>query len=512
MPWQRLRSEAGEGSIGRTAKRRVNKGFMTFLALHSEAWLAPIRSMALLAVLSLAGCESLHTGFGESRADFLPFYSAFSDSTGVEELSPVGLFRYTEDKATGEEVYRFLWPFGLYRTLGEESFLQLFPIFYGKKQLDPNGLPETVNFIFPFVFWGESADEGFYIGNFFWGHLKGMFGKDDLYFRVAPIYMHFRDKGYYSTHVLFPLINWVWGDGNSGWRIFPFYGHYEKVDVDGRPVFDRSFVLWPLYIHNRNNLNSEHPSETYFFFPFYGQTTSATYSDQTILWPLFRWSSDTSGKEEQWDVRAPFPIVQIARGPKYNKTFIWPLFGIKSREGYFSQFALFPIQRYESEDTKFSEESRFWLMPFFWNFNYRYKTGPKAGLSRSEIKFWPLFKYRSELDGSVSLSVISPLWFKDPEGFDAIWDPLFRIYHERKQADGGVLTRVLWGMYSSLDDDQGESATIWPLLTSWGETDKDGSWLNILGGLWEERQRGRLSAYRLFWIPFGDDLEEAPAP
>ncbi len=458
------------------------------------------------------GCNSLHTAPGEFRADFLPFYGATSDSTFVDETVPIGLFRYTQDVATGEEIYRFLWPFGLYKTLGEESFFQLFPLVYNKTDLDPNGLPQTRGFLFPLVCWGSSSDGGPYLGNFFWGDLRNLFGKDELSFRGGTIYMRFRDEGFISQHVLWPMINWVEGDGHAGWRIWPFYGNYTKHDLDGNQVYDRSFVMWPLWTHNINGMNSPYPRETHFLFPFYGQVLSEHTSDHTILWPLFRWFSEEYEEGEQWELRAPFPFFQIARGVKYSKTFFWPLFGIRETDQKYLQFALWPFQRYDRIRREHTEEERFWFIPLYWHYHYEYLTGPYAGTDRTEIKFWPLFKYRKERDGDVSVSILSPLWFKDPEGFDAIWDPLFRVYHEDRQEDGSVLTRVLWGLYSSLYDDLGYSASIWPLATDWGEVEGRGAWLTVLGGLWEHRTRGDRDAYRLFWIPFGDDIAEEVQP
>ncbi len=482
----------------------------TFRSAFPRAGLA---GLLLAILLQATGCTSLHTGPGDFRADFLPFYGSESDTTGfVDDVAPIALFRYTRDATSGEEVYRFLWPFGLYRTLEEESFFQFFPLIYHKRQLDPNGLPETNGFVFPLVFWGDSADEGFYFGNFFWGDLYGLFGKDELQFRGGTIYMHFRDEGYHSSHVLFPMVNWVWGDGHDGWRIWPFYGNYSKQDIDGNPVYDRTFAMWPFFTHQWNNLNNPFPSETLFFFPFYGSITSEHHSDHTLLWPLFRWSSTQYEDGEQWEVRAPFPFIQIGRGVRESKTFLWPLFGLKTSATKYLQYCLWPIQRFERLDLEHVLEERFWFLPIYWQYDYAYKTGPDAGTTRSEIKVWPLFKYRKETDGGQSVSLLSPLWFKDPEGFDAIWDPLFRVYHEDVRDDGSILTRVLWGLYSSLIDELGFSASIWPLLTDWGEVEGRGSWLTVLGGLWEHISRGGFDAYRLFWFPFGDELPEPSAP
>jgi hypothetical protein len=390
-----------------------------------------------LAVVPVLGCVS-----PGGRADFLPFYRS-RDTTGRKEvLIPPLLSSFTEKKASGRKDYRFLWPVGHYRTEGRESKFLLYPLFYNIKRVDHNGFIDHDYALFPLLFGGHSVDEGGYFTLLpFGGTLKGIGGKDEIVGVLPPLYIYMRDKEFHSYHYLFPFINRVEGGGRKGWRIFPFYGHYERWDEQGRQAYDRTFVLWPLLTLHRNNMNSAHPVDVFFFLPFYGRVKSDNVDRYTVLWPLFKYVD--LKKEGFWELRAPFPVVIFARGKDRSRSDIWPLIGFKERPGFKRHFVLWPIERYEAQDNEEYRDEKLWILPIYWHYYRRWK---EDGSYRKEVKIWPLFRYRRSRDGETAVSLLAPFWFKDPEAFEKIWEPLFRVYHNYREEDGTEVTTYLWGL------------------------------------------------------------------
>jgi len=455
----------------------------------------------LLLGAGLLGCR------GPAPRDVSVFYRYEPKLDGYDVTYPILLSSHTERPAHDFRETRVLWPFGLFRREGRETENRLYPFFSERRRVDRRGFIDYDLAIYPFVWYGTSADEGSYLAILpFGGTLKGFLGKDEIRIAMFPLYAWTRDKEFQSTHILFPFVNFVEGGGYSGFRVFPFYGHYEKVDRDGRPVYERSFALWPFVTWQRNALNSSRPSETLFIFPFYGRIDTPNTHQRTVLWPFFRYSENT--RDPWWELRLFWPIGVISRGRDEERTEVWPFYGHKRRhvaigseggyESYESRFFLFPIVRLEEQDSDIRSTTRQWVLPIFWRYEHRYKL---EGESSHEWKVWPLVRYKRHRDGRVEVNVLSPLWFEDPEGFERIFDPLFRVYYHEARADGTDVTEAAFGLFQDRETPEESSLALHPFF--FVDQTKDESYfrLGILFGLFQYYERGDETSLRFFWLP-----------
>ena len=127
---------------------------------------------------------------------------------------------------------------------------------------------------------------------------------------VFPLVVHYwRDEGY-STHAPWPLVNVKAGEGESGWRLWPLYGHYHNPEEET----ERRYALWPLAVSMRDGKTS-----TRWAAPLYAGRDGPSY---------------------QWDLL--FPVYYGSSSPRQSSTFIAPSF-YRSRSGEEEQSLLFPL-------------------------------------------------------------------------------------------------------------------------------------------------------------------------
>jgi pSer/pThr/pTyr-binding forkhead associated (FHA) protein len=410
--------------------------------------------------LLLTGCHSLQLPpIYEQELDPVPMREG---SRRVEWDTEVGL-RPLVHVRTRKEPARIeahlLFPFGLYESTPEQSTLRLYPFFQHTRRTDPDGFEDTDTIAFPFVFTGSHPVDGDYLYLFpFGGTLRGLLGKDEAAGVLFPLYGWARNGENESHHVLFPLISWSDGGGQSGFRFLPFFSHQEKYRDDGELVFKRTSILWPFINFASDGTNSRNRFESFFIFPFYGQTRSPWMDDTTILWPFFRWSHDKETGYKEY--RVPFPFLIWGEGPDQSRFDLWPLFGFRSRGDYSRHFFLWPIERWEYSETEEYRQAHLWILPFFSSHHREYKDGSGRDLKTT---FWPLLRYEERRDGFLEISAIHPLWFDDPLlNFDTLLAPLWTLFRYTRDSEGYEHLNVLFGLYSSRSTPQGEHR--WDIL------------------------------------------------
>jgi hypothetical protein len=342
--------------------------------------------------------------------------------------------------------------------------------------------------LLPLFSWGDGSSEehDYFAVAPFGGTTKGLIGKERItWFGFPyPLYAHVEDRAYDSHHVLWPLVNWVDGPLNDGFRILPFYAHYERKNQEGHPLYDRTWLLWPLITWQTESYPGERPTETFFAFPFYGQIRGPSVSSTTVLFPFFKYTETEF--PERWELRAPFPILQIAGGPDYWKFDLWPLFGLKERGDSSRQFALWPIFRHEAMEYDHASFDGWWFLPFFWTTDWYHK---EHDTHESTTRVWPLLHYRRTPGDTVDFAALS-LWWWDDVGFERTLGAFTRLYHYHRDPDGGVEHQALLGAFS------------WRDLPALEEVDRPAYWrLSLLFGLFHLRSLGGESGLRLFWLP-----------
>ena len=369
---------------------------------------------------------------------------------------------------------------------------------------DGPGRDEDIS-LWPFFLWGsgDAEDDDYLAVAPFGGTTRGLLGKEQItWFGFPyPLYAAVTDRSYRSHHVLFPLINWVDGPRNSGFRFFPFFGHYERTTQRGDPVYEKTWVLWPLLSWATTGLNEEQPTHSFFLFPLYGHIRGPSVRSYTFLWPFFKYEEKLGPPARRqgleghlagdplepevlrWELRAPFPFVTIAGGKDQLQLDLWPLIGYRERPGYTRHFLLWPFWRYEDLDGGDKHFTGQWLLPLFWRTLW---TDHQAGTTEHRWRLYPLVHYRNTHAGVVDVAFPSLFWLDDA-GFERTLGALTRVFRYHRDADGGTEHQALLGLFSYRDLPATRDRAAY-------------SRLSLLFGLLQYRNLGGEHGLRLLWL------------
>lgn len=495
--------------------------FLTFSALTA------------FALLLLAGCVSPGTDF-----DGLPFYRRDrllpktwregARKPSRETISPVTLGRSLASE--DDDRVRITWPFPIlsYRRQGEDSQFQLFggiptlvaatPIaaafgianrtrdlpfqIYSNDEVDEerdggSGNVDADFGLMPFFVGGhDKATDEDYLSIFpFGGTTKGLYGKDDALWVgfPYPFYLWWIDNEYESRHILPPFINWVNGEGHSGFRFWPFFGHYERVDAENRLAYTRTWLLWPFVTWGTNganlvttNLDGEEvpvePTNVLAILPFYAHVHGPEVHETDVLYPFFRYT--TTPRDKGWELRAPFPFVIVGANDEGAARYdFYPFFGVRWRPGYIRHFVLAPFERYERREDEWVSDTSFWFLPFI---RYNDHLDKKRKTESSFFQFWPFFHHRKLETGETDTRALSIFPFTH-EDLEEIFLPFVSLYRHREIPElGSSETSVLLNIAS------------WRKAEPAGGEDYER--LSLLFGMFQYRRKGREKALRFFYL------------
>ena len=372
-----------------------------------------------------------------------PFLDGYAGETGRQAgFRPLlNIRRESREEPDGNvSEVQALWPLVLYRkTEGpKQKVIRLFPVFYHRDFHHPDGRKETDTAFYPFFLTGRSSDsdENYFSIFPIAGTVKGLFAKDRIRFLLFPLYADSVEGEHRSWHFLWPFVQYSRGGGRHSFRVWPLVGWKAK---EGR--YQRSFILWPFFAHSRERLGSEHPLDSWFFLPFYARQQTAFGKIQYFLYPFVSYQrSDRPGNRfREWNV--PWPLVSIARGDRYRKTYLWPFWGRQQRGTYSRDFLAYPLYWHSEYRNPAWVNERRYLLPFYWSW---YLRDEKAQRERGLTKVWPLLSRTRAEGGEEEWNVLSPLWFRDPDGFERNFGPLWTFYRYRRSSLGGTEHRLFW--------------------------------------------------------------------
>ncbi len=424
----------------------------------------------LALLLLLIGCTSTLDG----RRGLPPLFE-YSPTPAAEThwtLSPLITF----DRSDNFAEVTVLWP--LFRTTrkGESTRSWLMPLWYWMNFVHSPGHVDRDRMIFPF-FWGSDREEGSYLLMApLFGRLKGIFGQDRIDMLLFPLYVTLVDRERVSTHVFFPFVNWVRGPTRSGWRFFPFYGHYTAQTAEGVKKYDRRFYLWPLFHFQENNLDTARPMQARWFWPFYGRIQGENLVRHSILWPWIGWQRTQN--PDSFTLTC-FPL-KISNGEHHWQRDFWPIYGVKKTDRLDRHFFLWPLYSWQRLTLKDQEEEHQWILPFYWR--YRLKDN-KTGTEKKSLRLWPLYSWRKSAAGRRELNLLDILPFDDPEHFGRLYGRLWRIFRwvdDEASGEGGW--ELLWGLLK-------------------GERRASHRRFSLLGGLLEREVTNGAARWRIFYIP-----------
>jgi hypothetical protein len=347
-------------------------------------------------------------------------------------------------------VYNFLYPLGHARK--EHSY---FLPLYRSKQFG-----EDSDTSFTLFFWGNSKKQGRYGGFFpFYGKLYDRFAKDEMEFFMWPLYSYTRSDDATKTNIMWPMFT-IYGGAESGFKVFPFYG--ERI-LPG--IKESRFYLWPVFISEQKNLDTDEPVESFYAFPFYLETTSRMIASYNIMWPFFTYmkGKDSSG----WGFFAN--LISVREGEQKKGYSFFPFYSYEKNEKD-TRFNIFGPLYYESEwyvrDERFFHRRIAVVNRYF------------KEKDRTFLNVWPLFEYSSEKE-DYNFLFPSFLPFR-VDDFNRIIKPLYTVYELRKEG-GKSMVSLLYGFYTKEQNGKNWKTRLAFLLEMKKEEDKFG--FEILSGL-----------------------------
>ncbi|MEE8141838.1 MAG: hypothetical protein V3T77_01940 [Planctomycetota bacterium] len=369
-----------------------------------------------------------------------------------------------------------LWP--IYHSSQREQSSRgwMLPLVYWSTLLHSTGELDKDRIAFPF-FWGSDPSEGGYFLLFpIGGTLKGFFAQDRIDMVLLLLYLRLRDRNRISQHVLWPFFNWVRGPTRHGWRFWPLYGRYTATTLEGIPKYDRRFYLWPFFISQENNLDTDRPAKVRWFWPFWGQMESKYLQRYSVLWPFICWEYSQRPPYTLWQV---FPL-RIANGENRKQRDLWPLIGYKRTEHNRRWFFLWPLGGTQQITAKGNQETYRWFVPLYWSWR---RENLETGVASTGTHVWPLYSWRHSAAGKREFNLLNLLPIEAPH-FERTWARLWRIYrYIDNQQEGTAGWEFLWGLAK-------------------GKRGPDHRSFSILGGLVGREVRDGSSRWRIFYIPF----------
>ena len=485
--------------------------------------------IATAALLALSfSMEATAAGHDAMQYDWWWVFYETEVTRTREIFVPFRPFYMMVDRRNGREFRASLMPlvFWGYRTPHNDEWKSLLGLVGSVNYTHRDGRRDYDFGFFPFVLYGSSTaseDRYFHLWPF-GGTIKGKLGQDRistilfpgfvlffiyppvfpptwtsaaiLLLSLVPLYVEY-DSGNYSAHgFLWPV--YVRGSGGSreAFRILPFYSHNVKHGF----YDNRSFLL--LFNHQRYYLKND-TQTTFFAIPFYARRWSETENtgSSALLWPFFAWGYNR--KSGNFAIHFPWPLVQIedSISPYLYKRIYFPFYGIYRRENR-ETFFITPFYFSLETDTP-SFISRYYyhfLIVWYFRRDYLSRPDPSYGWSWRYFKIWPLFQYEYDDRGNVSFNLLSLLPWRDPEGYERLYQPFWTLFEYKRTAEGerrlGILLRLYyqrWG-HDYLDIKV-------PFLFSYSSRSEQLTELSFLMSMFSYYVSPDGAYIRLFWIP-----------
>jgi hypothetical protein len=420
------------------------------------------------------------------------YFAAQTDAENGWGIAP--LISYTHSPTEDWSEVDFLYPFSTWRRFGSEyryNFFQLIS-FSGGKNLDDQ---KTRRFtLFPLYFQSRSDDPAL---NYtavvpFYGHLEGRLFHDDIKFVLFPLYAETRKKEMITDNYLYPIFHLRRGGGVSGWQVWPLVGVEHKIPTTvtntlGEPEiaggYDRHFVVWPFYLHDKAGIGSTNQQDRFSLIPFYDRLRSPLRDEDLYGFPFGYWRINDRG--EKYEERDFFwPLVEFARGSKNTKR-IFPFYSRASREGLDSEYYFWPLYKSLHAITP-GLERRHTRVAIFLYSDLREKDR-KEGRMMHRVDFWPLYTWQRAMDQKERLQVMALLdpFFTSNSHIARDYSPLYSFWVAEKNPQTGMASQsLLWNLYRH---------------ESGPQTKK----LSIIFGLFQYQSQPEGARWRICGIPFG---------
>ncbi|HZM00919.1 MAG TPA: hypothetical protein VFD43_11770 [Planctomycetota bacterium] len=403
----------------------------------------------------------------------------------------------------------YLAPLG--RSFGNFSGtkFRLWPLIWAGEIEDTGEGDHWAGIFFPIILAGDGPqeDDGYFAIFPLIGRTRGVFGIEQFDFFIWPLFMrtrmHVTEQS--NSYTVLLLGGWTEGGPRDGsWRILPFYRHRLWRTPDGTLRTDQHSVLWPFFTWGLDHGDSRAPSQRYAFWPLVGYESSDTWYRCTVLWPFFRFNSDTQPKvegEPEFLYDFPWPFFRRSRGDGETVSRAWPIYSHSTTPEVDSTCFLWPLGWWRKTDALVPQPQgdpvrayrrSLYFIPFLYSSRQSFEGREEQD---SELQVWPLWHDNrgatGRLDqGFFSLWPARDVWFMRPadELYSFIWTlwrrqsdgattesrvlfdtTLWRngpagvrvsvpfLYSRRPEPEGVSRHEILWGLFGARTDEQGLS-------------------------------------------------------
>jgi hypothetical protein len=401
----------------------------------------------------------------------------------------------TDNHRNGTDVADYLYPLASSDTSPEATRVQVLELYqkdiFHKDEVEKK---EKGTMLFPFYISGSSEKYGPYKSFVpFYGDLYERFWKDEYHFIMFPLYGRTVKNGTTTSNYLYPIFSKTEGKKESGYQIWPIYGHSAK-----QGVYSKRFVLWPFFMQEESGLDTDNPTRKFYLLPLYASSASPKSSSHYYLWPFFGRKTDREDNQEEKDYFWPF--WRQIRGGKRTLNSYLPLYSLDQREESNKRWIMWPLFKHEEINSEVYRQKRDKVLYFL--FTDDRQSWPKAPGEMRRTALWPFYLYNLNPLGVKSLSIPAPVEpILDNEGIEKSWAPFWRLYQQRWNDNGDSAVSFLWNLYWHERRGDAIAYEFYPFLAYHSEEKQ--SDIRIIKGLVRFQEDDGRKGLTFFWLPFG---------
>jgi hypothetical protein len=313
---------------------------------------------------------------------------------------------------------------------------------------------------------------------------------------IVPVYTSYGRADYEAHAILWPLIQWGKSNTTDEFRFLPFYSHNTKKDY----YDNKTYGLFVSY--GKTFLPKGREEDTLMVFPLLARRWSndGISGGSSLLWPFFSWGY--SRKQGNFELNFPWPffIYQKSQNPNIHKVVVFPFYG-KLQYGKDTMTFISPLYISLRRDSDTFKSDDLIMAFIIWHFtrDYRKSPSPYYGTKWSYFKIWPFFRYETNDRGDVHFNALSILPFRDPAGYEKIYDPLWSLMEYHRDGDMqrfGLFMRTYYQCWNT----SSFSVKV-PLLVSYDSNMGKISRLTFLCSMFGYEKDVKGSYLRFFWYP-----------
>lgn len=466
---------------------------------RSAVWLLLAATLALPARAAERNAWPFWVGQEDERT---------GEVTAAQALGPL-LVQRTGEAGAETQVWRpfFLWqktaageqghvlyPLLSWQRTGEhDASFSLFRLVNSRRTTAADGAATGGFDVWPFYFSRATgaADTSYRAVFPLSGTIKHRFGKDELTWRLFPLYAHVTARGgRETTHAPWPFVRLIDGNGHHGFELWPLAGSRGR-EGDYR----QQFALWPLlYRQERTREDGVHASVG--VLPFYTRDTAPGYRNENYLWPFFGHTERTAPTAQAYrETRYFWPFLVQGRGETRHVNRWAPFYTHSVAKGYDKTWLLWPLYRrgaWQGEGV--AQERHQFLVFLYWANVQRSLANPDAAPAYKK-HLWPLVSVWDNGAGRRQLQLLSPLeiFFPHDDPVRQLYTPLFALYRYDQRAPDDVRWSFLWSavtrrrtaqesefhlgpLYGAQHTAQGSRITLGAGLLSWRRAAGERRW------------------------------------